>query len=228
MSRLRNGAGLPFSIASRLSNGQWREEARFVCARCDAHASFPVVRPRGSGFSPEHIIRKATGAGWKAEFRSERAECPRCTGAKNGACLPSIETKSTEVIAMKPPTKAQPAAALPIAPIAPIAPLPGPQRMKIRTLLDKHFDDAAGRYLDGYSDQRVATEVDVPRIHVEKAREAAYGPIRAFPEVEAAEKALAAMEARWRQVMDQIEAHRKEADAALKAVESARAVLRAA
>lgn len=56
------------------------------------------------------------------------------------------------------------------------------QRVKIRNLLDKHFDDGSGRYLDGFSDQKIGDSIGVPRIHVEQMREAAYGPIKVDPE----------------------------------------------
>jgi len=51
-------------------------------------------------------------------------------------------------------------------------------------MLDKHFDDKAGHYLDGKSDQTIADELKVPRIFIERIREAAYGPIRVDPEVQ--------------------------------------------
>lgn len=62
-------------------------------------------------------------------------------------------------------------------------PLTSDQRVQIRNLLDKHFDDSVGYYLDGYSDRRIADEIDVPRVHIEQIREAAYGPLRVNPAV---------------------------------------------
>ncbi|EME69899.1 hypothetical protein H261_10859 [Paramagnetospirillum caucaseum] len=58
------------------------------------------------------------------------------------------------------------------------------ERMRIRHKLDGVFDDAKGMYLDGYSDQRVAEELKLPRKMIEQIREAAYGPIRTDPEIE--------------------------------------------
>ncbi len=57
------------------------------------------------------------------------------------------------------------------------------QRLAVRNLLDHHFDDGVGGYIDGFSDQKVAEQAGVPRIFVERAREAAYGPIRLDPVV---------------------------------------------
>lgn len=61
---------------------------------------------------------------------------------------------------------------------------PTPQeRVKIRSVLDSYFDDAAGCWLDGYSDQKAGEEIGVPWALVTRIREAAYGPIRVDPEV---------------------------------------------
>ena len=58
------------------------------------------------------------------------------------------------------------------------------ERMRIRHKLDEVFDDSKGMYLDGYSDQRVADGLKLPRKMIEQIREAAYGPIRTDPEIE--------------------------------------------
>jgi len=55
------------------------------------------------------------------------------------------------------------------------------EKSRVRRLLDEHFDDAAGTYLDDYSDQRIGTEIDVPWAAVATMRETAYGPIRENP-----------------------------------------------
>lgn len=55
------------------------------------------------------------------------------------------------------------------------------EKAKVRLLLDHHFDDAAGRYLDGYSDQRIGEETEIPWASVKLLREAAYGPLREDP-----------------------------------------------
>ncbi len=74
------------------------------------------------------------------------------------------------------------------------------QRLAVRNLLDHHFDDGVGGYINGFSDQQVAEQAGVPRIFVERAREAAYGPIRLDPVVgqlredEEANKGLTALQ----------------------------------
>ncbi len=57
------------------------------------------------------------------------------------------------------------------------------QRAAIRNLLDHHFDDGIGRFLDGMSDQKIAEKLGLPAVHVKTIREAAYGPEKADPEL---------------------------------------------
>lgn len=82
------------------------------------------------------------------------------------------------------------------------------QRVKIRSMLDKHFDDADGMYLDGMSDQAIADSVDLPRIIVSRMRDAAYGPIRTNPEYAALRNDLNAAKADLERVQAVVDAGR--------------------
>ena len=57
------------------------------------------------------------------------------------------------------------------------------ERGKVRDLLDLNFDAEAGRFISGYSDDRIAKEVNVPRKAVEVMRETAYGELKVSPEM---------------------------------------------
>lgn len=171
--------GLPFTIKNTMVAGGWKEVARFSCVRCDGFGDFPLIR-HAKTFNPEATIHGATAAGWLAKHNSTRAECPTCTASRSAQAKGESPGKKTaEVIQMQ------------------LKPLQNEHRLRIRDLLDKHFDDSLGRYLDGYSDQKVADEVMVPRAHVEGIRETAYGPIRNPPELDAATKAVADLEASY-------------------------------
>lgn len=170
---------MPFTTKKKMEQGRWVERANFECGRCGARDEFPVVGHAGR-MSIKATIAGAAHAGWLAAEGSARVECPRCVTARKDRAKGESPGPKAEVIMLQPVAK----------------PLTPDQRLRIRALLDKHFDDGAGRYLDGYSDQRGATELNLPRIHVETIREAAYGAIRVPPEMEAAEKAVAALEAR--------------------------------
>ena len=57
-------------------------------------------------------------------------------------------------------------------------------RTKVRDLLDRHFDDSLGQYIDGYSDEVVARETTASPSTVKRIREAAYGELRGDPELD--------------------------------------------
>jgi len=92
------------------------------------------------------------------------------------------------------------------------------ERLKVRSLLDKHFDDAKGRYLDGYSDQKVATEANVPRIHVETIRETAYGAIKADGELDKIRAEMLGMAKTVQEVSGRLSALTKRVDEILEEI----------
>jgi hypothetical protein len=59
-------------------------------------------------------------------------------------------------------------------------------------LLDEQFDEATGRYREGWSDERIAKDCGISANAVAKHRDAAYGPIRADPALEALQRELVA------------------------------------
>lgn len=159
---------LPFSI---MRPGGGRQLARFVCARCTAHAELPIVLVAGK-MSPHDTLKRAEAAGWR--LSGLRAECPSCQAvsaarAKGDRPGPKSLTPATAQVIQMADTK-------------PRDPTPQ-ERVKIRAILDAQFDDGAGCWLDGYSDQKAGEEVGVPWALVTKIREAAYGPIRVDPEI---------------------------------------------
>lgn len=177
MSRRGSADKFGFVIArSRLEHHK-RDIARFVCARCPVELEVTPTWP----LNPEDIAKRAARYGWAADaYRKSEARCPACLTKRSPGDKPDP----------KPPAPPQTAKVIPMTVAAidakpkPLPPEPTKeQRLKIRTLLDKHFDDSSGAYLDGYSDQRIGEEVGIPWAAVSKIREAAYGPIRVDPEV---------------------------------------------
>lgn len=190
MTRKPLFSGHQFELVHHVRDGRRLAASRFVCASCEAKQEFSVG---SQGINPEAIVKTAAGLGWEVKLRSERATCPRCaaarrTRAKGESPSPPSDqvTPARFSIPVGHSEKVIPMQSKPSTPTAVTPrPLTDSERLKIRTLLDSHFDDAKGRYLDGYSDQRIAAEVNVPRIHVETIREAGWGPIRVDPEVAA-------------------------------------------
>jgi hypothetical protein len=112
------------------------------------------------------VAKHAERLGWVAwPFRKAKTYCPKCRGP-SASNDPDSELRKVKNMAT---------------PVAPIKQPTPDQRLAIRGHLDKSFDDNAGMYLDGMSDQRVAELVGVPRVCVESIRELAYGPIKVDP-----------------------------------------------
>jgi hypothetical protein len=152
--------------------------ARFQCVECGETHDLRVSS--GRPLNAEGYAKRAQQDGWKADpWKRNRCWCPRCAGPRpKAAAIPNLE-----------PGKVIPMAAH----VAPIRDITAAQKQRIRALLDRHFDDSAGAYLDAMSDQKVAEAVGIPRVHVETLREAAYGPIRISPEMAEARAELEAV-----------------------------------
>ena len=138
--------------------------ARFQCVECAATYDLKVQSDKP--INPEGYAKRAQQDGWKADpWKRNRCYCPRCAGPQKKMNDPNSELNKVVPLPVQPvPREITPEA-----------------RQRIRNLLDKHFDDGVGMYLDGMSDQRVSELANVPRAMVEQLREAAYGTIRVDP-----------------------------------------------
>lgn len=184
------GGALGFDIKNVFGGGRPRTVARFACVECATILDVSVDSDKP--MNAQGYAKTACNKGWIAyPDRKARTYCPKCRG-------PASKTKNdpdSELRKVIPPM----ALVTPIKPASPVAvevrnPTPD-QRVAIRNLLDKHFDDGSGMYLDDMSDQRVAELAGVPRVIVERLREAAYGPIRVDPALAEMRAALAAYKA---------------------------------
>lgn len=158
--------------------GEAARMARVPCHKCTATLEIPMP---GKLLPPNVVAKFAARAGWRMDGeRRSSNRCPACIGGKTQHSLDNT-----------PPLN--PAKVIPMAEAKAAGPreLTQPERLKIRAILDKHFDDGAGCWLEGYSDQKAGEEIGVPWAFVTKVREAAYGPIRVDPEVAALKAELA-------------------------------------
>lgn len=185
----------PFQTKKRLTDGCWHEVAIFTCSRCAETEERPITARAGR----IHVIATvadAVAAGWIADADSPRAECPHCAQSRRarasgerapkrpGATVHSLDQSPPEQEIAPVSSTVATASALPKPPLTPREPTQA-ERLKIRAVLDKHFDDGAGCWLDGFSDQKAGEACAVPWSLVTRIREAAYGPIRVDPEVAA-------------------------------------------
>lgn len=171
----------PFVALRQTVNGAPITSARFACARCGGHADLQI----SSHEPPEKIVKRAERVGW--HISNSRAECPICVNRDRSREKPKTDwlAKAREGLKERFPEMA-------VSPIPTARAPSADQRQRIRALLDANFDDAKGRYLDGFSDQKIAEDLSVPRVFVEQIREAAYGPIRVSPDAEKLERDIKA------------------------------------
>jgi hypothetical protein len=163
---------LGFVTRSVMVGGTWRSSCTFTC-RCGE--ALVLTEAAGRKINPEFIAKRARATGWQADgWRASVTRCPACLSKDRAG-----ESPGEKVIRIMPETPKP-------APAPPAAREPTPkQRLAIRAKLDATFDDDAGCYLDGASDQKIGEELNIPWSWVARIREAAYGPIRVDPEVAA-------------------------------------------
>lgn len=91
----------------------------------------------------------------------------------------SVDIGKVLVSSVKPKPEVTPKTFIPV-PSPPTLPraLTSDEKHRIRNLLDTNFDDAKGRYLSDYTDQKIGDEVNVPWVFVQQIRDLAYGPLK--------------------------------------------------
>jgi transposase-like protein len=142
---------------SVMHEGRRQRVARFTCGECGKVIDVTCNRHGAGPVGPTHKIRHL---GWIADpdRHARETRCPDCAKPKPHKKEKPVKVETEIKIST-------------------------PQRVQIRNLLDKHFDDAVGMYLDDMNDEKIAQTVKIPRAVVERMRETAYGPIRITAEV---------------------------------------------
>ncbi len=168
---------LSYEVRSRLVGGVWRPHAVARCSRCQTDTALAMPR---DGHNPEGVEKMFAREGWKFGAWSKGANaCAACVKRAEAA---RKQSEGGVVVHINSRTPAAPATATIVAEkVAAVSPA---KRKQIRDLLDGNFDEEKGLYLDGYSDAKVAGEVDVPEAVVREVRETAFGPIKSSPELD--------------------------------------------
>lgn len=143
-------------------NNQTR--ARLTCFKCGAVASVPA-----DGLPTEWLAKCFKRKGWHVDVANPRyCFCPDHQ---------KKERKPMNDLPAQPPP---PALKIVEMTTPDLAPSPD-QKVRIRHLLDSHFDDKAGRYLDNWTDQKVASDVGVGWKAVEQIRRLGWGELKEDP-----------------------------------------------
>jgi hypothetical protein len=144
---------------------QVRKEVTFggnqhvAIARCECSVTERIVLTKA--MPPAAVLRKFEQRGWAVKHGRIHL-CPSCKQATRKTMTKSQSTNG---------------AAAP-APTAAIS------TRLIFALLEEHFDDRAGRYHNGYSDEKVAAETQAAIERVRAIRKEHFGDLRAPAELE--------------------------------------------
>lgn len=189
---------LGFVTSSVMTEGRFRPTATFTCKCGD---TLTLTEAPGRKLNPEFVAKRARAAGWEADgWRTSVTRCPTCQVKSR-----SGESPGEKVIRMPLPEQPKLPATIPTvaADEQPREPT-SKQRLAIRTKLDACFDDEAGCYLDGQSDQKIGEELKLPWSWVAKVREAAYGPIRVDAEVVALRGEITSLRADQKKLAEEL------------------------
>jgi hypothetical protein len=178
-----------YTIERVFKDGAYHHFVDTQCSKCgkDSHFTCPNEE------HPGRIARHFHDLGWDFDpYKPRSCICPDCK-KKPTTQVASVTTVEEKLMAT-------------ITPLTTITPaLTTAAKARVRRLLDEHFDDEAGRYIEGYSDQRIGQEADVPWAAVAAMREAAYGPLRADPRIDRLEQTLLDLKTRVSGAVAQME-----------------------
>ena len=183
----------PYDIIS----DPFRGGASKATIKCDCGAI--DTRNISGVHNPEMIVKYFQHKGWDCSLRAKRVKCPECDGRtpKHKGWEPTNPQENHMAKAVSPPITAPAVtgfhpegganafeSAHNTVLVPPARRLTGEERRAVRDLLDRHFDDNTGRYIDGYSDERIGAELNLPWKLVTELRELAYGPLRGDSELD--------------------------------------------
>jgi len=192
-----------YDTATEFTDGAYHT---FVTAHCIECGEAGVLHWNTGGNHPDFVARKYRGMGWHFDaYKPKKCVCPACVAGRKPA--PHMadagglfkDSHYENVTQEEPDDMAKSNSYTP--PVTDTAvlraavahmeaddynrTLTSHEKAKVRGVLDSHFDDQIGRYIDNYDDQRVGKETNLPWALVAEYRELAYGPLKADPIVEA-------------------------------------------
>lgn len=165
-----------FDVCSVPVCGQQQRGARATCGRCGtsntvAVSSFKMRNGGAEDAQERHVMRKFENLGWKIGRNAKQNRCPGCFSAiKIAATRKSRENHmdsssiSSKVVPISGPA------------IEPHRPQTRDDRRIIFEKIDEIYVDEKVGYSAGWSDERIAKDLGVPRAWVAKIRDENFGP----------------------------------------------------
>lgn len=182
----------------RAGGGDRSRVYRIACARCGAHAD---ASANGPSLPPEAIANLFRARGWGVSLR-RRADhlCADCAGKSarhRGDTATMIRTGDSRGKNESAPPPA-PARADP-----PPMPTREDKRIIFAKLEEVYLDESRG-YSDGWTDHKVAGDLNVPRAWVAMVRDDNFGPDRTGEELRALTAEIAAALAEAQTIADEL------------------------
>jgi hypothetical protein len=161
------------------------------CSECNAFENLPMTGK--NGLPPEVIVKKMQQRGWVMGHRRRHDLCHDCAAKK--ASRPKVERLAhyqKQIVESDTMKLAEP----------PRQPTREEKRLIVLAIED-HYDDKARGYTDGWSDEKVATDLNVPRKWVSDLREEFYGPA-IDPELAALDRQVKELQAAFASAADHL------------------------
>lgn len=185
-----------FDHAQVVIDGKRLRALRIVCFKCGRSQVMRInTMSNALDESAEHehklATRKFARAGWEVGARAQRHLCPSCVLDRDGPPRGAIGEKLLEKLQATPALKAikeefMGSASGPVVHIAtPPRTMSREDKRIIFGKLDEVYNDDKTGYQIGWTDQKVAVDLGVPRAWVTQVREDMFGPLASNPEIEA-------------------------------------------
>lgn len=205
----------------RADFGHPQSASEIVCGAC-GEKDHVVNTSKHRHLPPTMVAKKFEQAGWVVGSGEKADRCPACV-AKLRAPKPALKVVPKEAPMVQP--------APVIASVAPLA-VGADLKRKINAKLFEVYDGPETGYSKGWTDQRVAEDLKVPRAAVAEIRDQFHGPAKdnedirdllakadlIFAEAAAVDGRATALISEARALMDRIGMLKKDADAIRKAV----------
>ena len=147
---------------------------RITCHKCGSVGIQQVATFSGN-FAPELLAKKWVHKGWTVGKRATDDRCPSCSKRKaTKPVLTVVEEVSMEDQMKQPVLSIAPVPTIPRADPPPV--MTKEDRRIIFAKIDEHYIDETTGYSAGWSDERVALDLNVPRAWVSEIREQNFGP----------------------------------------------------
>lgn len=178
----------------------YRSVVRLTCAQCGATESIPIAT-QSRGLPDAVVIRKFQQKNWELGANERRDYCPSCVEKRRPKPVLKVVEEQTP--------KAEP----------PRVMTRDDRRIIFAKLSEVYLDEKRG-YEQGWSDQKVATDLGIPRKWVEDIRKENFGDIGTNEDMAQFQAEASAMLAEARKVLLLTQTVRDEINTSLKKLEA--------